>query len=202
MSGKMTRAERSWVLYDVGNSAFIMLVSTTIPIYFKELAAAGGIDTVYATGLWATVTAAAVLILALLSPLLGALADYQGMKKKLFAGALVLGLAGFAALALTGSWLAYLIFFVAARLGYSACNVFYDAMLTDVTDDSRMDTISAAGYAWGYIGSCIPFILGILLIFFTPFGLTTSPGFGGRRWPCPCSKTCGRPISSTTAPTA
>ncbi|MDY5972826.1 MAG: MFS transporter, partial [Butyricicoccus sp.] len=173
MSGKMTRAERSWVLYDVGNSAFIMLVSTTIPIYFKELAAAGGIDTVYATGLWATVTAAAVLILALLSPLLGALADYQGMKKKLFAGALVLGLAGFTALALTGSWLAYLIFFVAARLGYSACNVFYDAMLTDVTDDSRMDTISAAGYAWGYIGSCIPFILGILLIFFTPFGLTT-----------------------------
>ena len=105
MSGKMTRAERSWVLYDVGNSAFIMLVSTTIPIYFKELAAAGGIDTVYATGLWATVTAAAVLILALLSPLLGALADYQGMKKKLFAGALVLGLAGFTALALTGSWL-------------------------------------------------------------------------------------------------
>lgn len=174
MSGKMTRAERSWVLYDVGNSAFIMLVSTTIPIYFKELAAAGGIDTVYATGLWATVTAAAVLILALLSPLLGALADYQGMKKKLFAGALVLGLAGFAALALTGSWLAYLIFFVTARLGYSACNVFYDAMLTDVTDDSRMDTISAAGYAWGYIGSCIPFILGILLIFFTPFGLTTA----------------------------
>lgn len=174
MSGKMTRAERSWVLYDVGNSAFIMLVSTTIPIYFKELAAAGGIDTVYATGLWATVTAAAVLILALLSPLLGALADYQGMKKKLFAGALVLGLASFTALALTGSWLAYLIFFVAARLGYSACNVFYDAMLTDVTDDSRMDTISAAGYAWGYIGSCIPFILGILLIFFTPFGLTTA----------------------------
>ena len=174
MSGKMTRAERSWVLYDVGNSAFIMLVSTTIPIYFKELAAAGGIDTVYATGLWATVTAAAVLILALLSPLLGALADYQGMKKKLFAGALVLGLAGFTALALTGSWLAYLIFFVTARLGYSACNVFYDAMLTDVTDDSRMDTISAAGYAWGYIGSCIPFILGILLIFFTPFGLTTA----------------------------
>ena len=174
MSGKMTRAERSWVLYDVGNSAFIMLVSTTIPIYFKELAAAGGIDTVYATGLWATVTAAAVLILALLSPLLGALADYQGMKKKLFAGALVLGLAVFAALALTGSWLAYLIFFVTARLGYSACNVFYDAMLTDVTDDSRMDTISAAGYAWGYIGSCIPFILGILLIFFTPFGLTTA----------------------------
>ena len=174
MSGKMTRAERSWVLYDVGNSAFIMLVSTTIPIYFKELAAAGGIDTVYATGLWATVTAAAVLILALLSPLLGALADYQGMKKKLFAGALVLGLAGFAALALTVSWLASLIFFVAARLVYSACNVLYDAMLTDVTDDSRMDTISAAGYAWGYIGSCIPFILGILLIFFTPFGLTTA----------------------------
>lgn len=173
MRRKMTRPERSWVLYDVGNSAFILLVTTTIPILFRGLAEAEGIDTVYASGLWAAVTAAAVLFLAALSPVLGALADYSGMKKKLFCGALALGLLGMAGLCLTGSAMAYLGFFIAARLGYSACNVFYDAMLTDVTTNDRLDQISAAGYAWGYIGSCIPFMIGIVLIFTCPFGWST-----------------------------
>ncbi len=173
MKTKLTRAEKSWILYDVGNSAFTMLVATTIPILFKGLTDAAGIDTVYASGLWSTVTAIAVLILAVLSPVLGALADYAGMKKKMFLGALVIGLAGLAGLAVTSSWIAYLAFFVVARLGYSACNVFYDAMLTDVTTDERMDRVSSHGYAWGYIGSCIPFIAGIVLIFTLPFGLTT-----------------------------
>lgn len=173
MAQKLTRAERSWILYDVGNSAFILLVTTTIPILFKGLAEAGGIDTVYASGLWASVTAVAVLVLAVLSPFLGAVADYSGMKKKMFVGALVLGLLGLAGLCLTGDPFAYLAFFTVARLGYSACNVFYDAMLTDVTTDERLDRVSAAGYAWGYIGSCIPFIAGIILIFTTPFGWST-----------------------------
>ena len=173
MKTKLTRAEKSWILYDVGNSAFTMLVATTIPILFKGLTESAGIDTVYASGLWSTVTAVAVLILALLSPILGALADYAGMKKKMFVGALVIGLLGLAGLSVTGNWMAYLVFFVIARLGYSACNVFYDAMLTDVTTDERMDSVSSHGYAWGYIGSCIPFIAGIVIIFTLPFGLTT-----------------------------
>ena len=66
MKEKLTRAEKSWILYDVGNSAFTMLVATTIPILFKGLTDSAGIDTVYASGLWSTVTAVAVLILALL----------------------------------------------------------------------------------------------------------------------------------------
>ena len=98
MAEKMTRAERSWVLYDVGNSAFILLVTTTIPIFFKGLAEAEGIDTVYASGLWASVTAASVLILAVLSPFLGAVADYSGMKRMLYLAELALGLAGLAGL--------------------------------------------------------------------------------------------------------
>ncbi len=170
---KMTRMEKSWILYDIANSAFILLVSTTIPIFFKGLTDSAQIDTAYASGIWAAVTAASVLILALLSPILGAVADYQGMKKRLFVFFLVLGVGGLILLSLTADWLAFLVFFVLARLGYSACNVFYDSMLTDVTTDERMDRISSHGYAWGYIGSCIPFLIGIVLIFTKPFGMGT-----------------------------
>lgn len=169
---RLTRTEISWILYDVANSAFIMLVSTTIPIYFATLVEEAGMDTTTASGLWGLVTAAAVLILAVLSPILGAVADYRGMKKRLFIGFLVMGLAGAVSLALAPDWLWFLFIFVAARLGYSACNVFYDSMLTDVTTDERMDMISSHGYAWGYIGSCVPFIIGIVVLFVTGMSAT------------------------------
>lgn len=174
---RLTRAEISWILYDVANSAFIMLVATTIPIYFASLVEEAGMAPATASGLWGLVTAAAVLILAVLSPVLGAVADYEGMKKKLFAGFLALGLAGAAGLACTGHWLLFLLIFVAARLGYAACNVFYDSMLTDVTTDQRMDMVSSYGYAWGYLGSCVPFIAGIGVLFATgmsPLGFRIS----------------------------
>ena len=169
---RLTRTEISWILYDVANSAFIMLVSTTIPIYFATLVEEAGMDTTTASGLWGLVTAAAVLILAVLSPILGAVADYKGMKKRLFIGFLVMGLAGAVSLALAPDWLWFLFIFVAARLGYSACNVFYDSMLTDVTTDERMDMVSSHGYAWGYIGSCVPFIIGIMVLFVTGMSAT------------------------------
>lgn len=169
---RLTRTEISSILYDVANSAFIMLVSTTIPIYFATLVEEAGMDTTTASGLWGLVTAAAVLILAVLSPILGAVADYKGMKKRLFIGFLVMGLAGAVSLALAPDWLWFLFIFVAARLGYSACNVFYDSMLTDVTTDERMDMVSSHGYAWGYIGSCVPFIIGIVVLFVTGMSAT------------------------------
>ena len=166
-NGKLTREERSWILYDVANSAFTMLISTTIPLYFAQLVEEAGMDAATASGLWGLVTAAAVLILAVLSPILGAVADHRGMKRRLFVGFLALGLLGASGLAAVSHWLSFLWVFVAARLGYSACNVFYDSMLTDVTTDGRMDMVSSQGYAWGYIGSCVPFIAGIAVLFVT-----------------------------------
>ena len=173
MKEKLTKQEKSWILYDVANSAFILLVSTTIPIFFRQLTEGAAIAPEHATGLWGTVTAAAVLILALLSPFLGALADYQGMKKKFFLFFLAMGIVGLVGFSFTSNWMVFLIWFVVARVGYSACNIFYDSMLTDVTTDERMDMVSSQGYAWGYVGSCLPFIIGIVLIFTTPFGLST-----------------------------
>ncbi|WP_274953766.1 MFS transporter [Angelakisella massiliensis] len=169
----MTRAEKSWVLYDVACSAFTMLISTTIPILFRSYAEADGVSPEYASALWGWATSAAVLVMGLFSCILGALADYRGMKKRLFGLFLVLSLGGVAVLSTVSGWQAFLVAFVVVRIGYSACNVFYDSMLVDVTTDQRMDMLSSQGYAWGYLGSCIPFVAGLALIFTTPFGLNT-----------------------------
>jgi len=170
---KFNKSELSWILYDVANSAFILIVTATIPVYFRALAESAGVNTANVTALFSTATTIAVLSLALISPVLGAIADYHGMKKKLFVGFLIMGLAGASSLAVVTQWQAFLILFILTRIGYSACNVFYDSMLIDVTTDEKMDSLSSHGYAWGYVGSTVPFILGIALILTTPFGLTT-----------------------------
>lgn len=169
---QFSKQEKSWILYDVANSAFTMLVSTTIPIYFRSLAEQS-VSEATASGIWGLATSVAVLILAVLSPFLGALADYRGMKKKIFSAFLAVGVIGLLLLSFAGSWISYLMLFVLTRLCYSACNIFYDSMLVDVTPDERMDRVSSYGYALGYIGSCIPFTIGILLILLRPFGLST-----------------------------
>ena len=167
-----SKQEKSWILYDVANSAFTMLISTTIPIFFRSLAEQD-ISAASATGIWGLSTSLAVLILAVMSPFLGALADYRGMKKRMYSVFLVVGVAGLLLLSFSGNWVGYLMLVILSRIGYSACNIFYDSMLVDVTSDDRMDRVSSYGYALGYIGSCIPFAIGIVLILLRPFGLST-----------------------------
>lgn len=162
----MTRTEKSWILYDVANSAFVLVMITAImPIYFKDVAAHGVAGAV-STANWGFANSAAALVVALLSPLLGALADQRGRKKKFFLFFLFFGLIFNVGLAFVGKgqWLFCLALFVCARVGWAGANVFYDAFLVDVTSRKRMDMISTRGYAYGYIGSVIPFLLVIGLI--------------------------------------
>ena len=165
MKFKLTSLEKKWVLYDVGNSAFTMMVSTIFPIYFNFLAGNAGISDVDYLAYWGYATSICTLLVAILGPTLGAIADTKNFKKTIFCIAMGVGVFGCILLGFLSSWIWFLGVFVLAKTGYSASLVFYDAMLTDVTEPERMDTVSSHGYAWGYIGSCIPFIacLGIVL---------------------------------------
>lgn len=165
MKFKLTSLEKKWVLYDVGNSAFTMMVSTIFPIYFNFLAGNAGISDVDYLAYWGYATSICTLLVAILGPTLGAVADTKNFKKTIFCIAMGVGVFGCILLGFLSSWIWFLGVFVLAKTGYSASLVFYDAMLTDVTEPERMDTVSSHGYAWGYIGSCIPFVacLGIVL---------------------------------------
>jgi UMF1 family MFS transporter len=162
----LSREEKSWVLYDAANSAFVLIMITAImPIYFQDVAAQG-MEDVVATSNWAFANSTASLILALLAPVLGTMADYKDRKKPFFLFFLFTGLVFTVALTipLEGRWLLCLLLFIGARVGWSGANLFYDAFLVDVATPDRMDSISAKGFGFGYIGSVIPFLAVIGLI--------------------------------------
>ena len=160
---KLTPLEKSWILYDIGNSAFILMVSTLIPIFFNSLASAAGVNEDLYLSYWGYAGSLATILVAVIGPICGTLADRR-FKKLIFALCLAVGVVGCAALGLVSNWLVFLGLFVLARVGYSSSIIFYDSMLTEVTEDSRMDTISSMGYAYGYIGSVIPFVVCLLLV--------------------------------------
>lgn len=157
MKFKLTKSERSWVLYDVGNSAYTMLVATIVPIYFNHLAGNAGVNSVDYLAFWGYAASIATLIVALIGPVLGSLADTKGYKRPIFVISLMVGAFACIGLGASKQWLIFLIVYILSKVAYSSSLIFYDSMLSDVTTEERMDRISTNGYAWGYIGSCIPF---------------------------------------------
>lgn len=161
---KLTKMEKYWILYDVGNSAFTLLVSTIIPIYFNALAGNAGISEVDYLAYWGYAASISTVIVAILGPTMGTVADTRNYKKPLFVFFMMIGVIGCAALSVPASWIVFLVVFVIAKVGYNASLIFYDSMLVDVTMPERMDKVSSHGYAWGYIGSCIPFIISLVFV--------------------------------------
>ena len=169
---KLTPLEKSWILYDIGNSAFILMVSTLIPIYFNSLASSAGVNEDLYLSYWGYAGSIATVLVAFIGPICGALSD-RNFKKPIFLLTVILGALGCAALGFAPGWIAFLVIFVIARVGYSSSIVFYDSMLPEVTEDDRMDKISSMGYAFGYIGSVIPFVACLVLVLmYDSFGLT------------------------------
>lgn len=163
---RFTKQEKSWILYDCGNSAYSLAVTATIlPIFYKS-SVATNITSTQSTSYWGYTNTIAIILVALLAPVLGTIADYRGYKKRFFTFFALLGIISTGLLSLLGEGdvVQCLILYAITVLGFSSANVFYDSFLTDVTTDEHIDTTSSFGFAFGYIASIVPFLLCMLLI--------------------------------------
>ena len=169
---KLTALEKSWILYDIGNSAFTLLVSTLIPIYFNSLAGAAGVNEDMYLSYWGYAGSISTILVAIIAPICGTISDMK-FKKPIFLLTVILGCVACAALGITTHWLFFLGIFILAKVGFHSSIVFYDSMLPEITTPERMDNVSSMGYAFGYIGSVIPFVICLVLVLFCDsFGLT------------------------------
>lgn len=205
---KLSKKERAWVLYDIANSAFILTVITIFfPILYEMIYMAphvaegiskyitvagdeilnpeytrlwiGAADTTGGTQIFKYMTSILALVVAIISPMVGSWSNYKGNKKKFFIIFLAVAVLGGVGLAIPGySWLPLLVIFFITSMGYNLTNVIYDAFLVDVTTEDRLDEISATGFAWGYIGSLVPFFVGLIPYALVLFDII-KPGFLG-----------------------
>ncbi len=164
-------AERAWCLYDWANSAFATVVlSAVLPVYFAAIAPGGGIPllgrTVPATAVWGYVVSLSMLLVAVVAPALGNLADRHAVKRQLLIVCTVTGAAATALLCLAGNgdWLTAAAFFLVANAAFAASNIFYNAFLVDLASGDDADRLSSRAYAWGYLGGGFALALVFALI--------------------------------------
>lgn len=156
----------AWTTYDWANSAFVTTISATVlPVYFSNVAAAHLPD-YQRTAIWSWTTAVYMILVALMGPVFGAMADFSGTKKKnlfTFAAFGILG-AGLLYLVKEGQWLQAVLFYIIGGIGFSGANVFYDSLLPHVATDSEQDMVSSRGYAMGYAGGGILLAINLVMI--------------------------------------
>lgn len=166
---KLNKIERSWILYDWANSSFgIIVVTAVLPIFLTSIGRKSGFSSANINAFWSYANSFSTLLVAFCAPILGALADFAGMKGKLFNFFTILGIVSTAGLAIVGDqqfWI-LLSIFIFANIGYSTANIFYDSYLTDVTNNQKMDKVSSTGYGWGYLGGLVPFLFFYAMISF------------------------------------
>ncbi len=173
-NARLTGEEKSWILYDWANSVYAtIMMAAVFQIYFTNVANGAGQSGDYWWGIGSSVS---MIVVALIAPVMGALSDYIGYRKKLFTAFFAIGVAFTLASAFFDSWVMLLLGYIISRIGFSGSLLIYDSFLADVTTPERMDRISGYGYAFGYIGgSTIPFLISIALVTFGEnFGIGSS----------------------------
>lgn len=164
--GLKTPEQRAWAWYDWANSTYYTTVITAVfPPFFATYAAAG-LEPAQATARFAAITTFSVAVVAVVSPLLGALADYSGIRKRLLAAFMVPGVLACLAMVFIerGGWQLAALLFVIGNIGASGSLVFYDSLLPHVAKPEETDRVSAAGYAFGYLGGGILLVLNLAWI--------------------------------------
>ncbi len=167
---KHKKAIRAWTMYDWANSAFATtIMAAVLPVYYTSVAAAG-LPPNIATAYWGFTTSISALIAAIISPVLGAMADFRGSKKRFLTIFMLLGVTGTALLYLvrTGDWLLGSLFFIFGNIGFAGSLVYYDALLPHVARQDEIDQVSSRGYAMGYIGGGILLAINLAMIMFVP----------------------------------
>ena len=162
---KFSRVEWSWIMYDWANSVYAtIMMAAVFPIYFATVAGAAGQDGDF---WWGIGSSGAMIVVALLAPIVGAIADFKGYRKKVFSIFFIIGVGFTLASAFVGNWYLLLLGYAISHIGFSGSCLVYDSFLSEVTTPDRMDKVSGAGFGWGYIGgSTIPFLVSIALIMF------------------------------------
>lgn len=168
------RAIRAWTMYDWANSVFATtIMAAVLPVYYSTVAASN-LAPNRATSNWAFTTTIALVLVAILGPILGAMADFSGAKKRYLSIFVVVGVTGTALLFLvqTGDWLIASLFFIIGSIGFSGANVFYDSLLPHVASKDEIDQVSSRGYAMGYAGGGILLAINLAMIMLSPENLT------------------------------
>jgi len=164
--GLQRRELRSWALYDWGNSAFATtIMGVVLPIYYARVAA-GHLPGNVATAYWGYTTAIGLALIALVAPVLGAVADYMGRKRRFLACFMSFGALATACLFFVtqGDWLLASLLFILGNIGFSGANIFYDSLLPHIATEDEVDRVSTAGYALGYLGGGVLLAINLVMI--------------------------------------
>jgi UMF1 family MFS transporter len=166
MSREHKKVVRSWKLYDWANSAFATIIMAAVLPEFYSSVAGATLDKTTATSYWGYSNTIAMLIIAIAAPLLGAMADHSGARKRFLGGFAALGIVATALLIGTGKgmWLYASLLYIFGRVGFGGANIFYDSLLPHVSQPGEIDRVSAEGYALGYLGGGILLALNLLMI--------------------------------------
>lgn len=168
------RAIRAWTMYDWANSTFATTIAAAVlPVYYSTVASKN-LQPHEATSNWAFTTTIALVLVALLGPILGAMADFSGAKKRFMSVFVIVGVTGTALLYLvkSGDWFMASVFYIIGSIGFAGANVFYDSLLPHIAHEDEIDQVSSRGYAMGYAGGGILLAINLVMIMFSPDHLT------------------------------